>query len=594
MDRKSVIVLLVCFLLFFFVWPKLVNRIYPPKTLPTNALASVTNRPGSLTNQPSLTATTNAAIVPTPLTPIATNQPEQLLTVTGENARYTFTSHGGGIKVVELLKYRQRIDCHNKTATNAPAALNNFGPLPILAIPANEALQGDGVYKLTSTGNMVRAEKALSNGLVWVKEFQPTSNYLVSCTVRVENTSAQPVTLAQQEWNVGTAGPMDTTDTPMDLGILWYDGSHKTAQGDAYFQNYALGCSCMGANPRSQYVGGQNNVVWAEVHNQFFLMALMPQQPANQTVANKINLSPPSKQELVANPRANPMPFAFQASVVYAPTNLPPGQVLQQSFTLYAGPKENATLERIALRFKNEIDEVMGWGFFGWFAKALLWAMNGLHAVGFNYAVAIIFITVFIKLCFWPLTQASTRSMKRMSALQPQMNAIREKHKDDPAKMNKKMMEFMKEHKVSPLGGCLPMLLQIPVFIGFFTMVRSAIELRGEHFLWACDLSKPDTLFFIPGINFPFNPLPLFMGATMLWQARLTPPSPGMDPAQQKIMKYMPLIFLFILYNYSAGLTLYWTVQNLLTIAQTKLTRAKDDAGAAKAPMAGPPTKKGR
>ena len=178
--------------------------------------------------------------------------------------------------------------------------------------------------------------------------------------------------------------------------------------------------------------------------------------------------------------------------------------------------------------------------------------------------------------------------MKRMQTLQPQMNALREKYKDDPVKLNRKMMEFMKENKVNPLGGCLPMLLQFPVFIGFFTMVRSAIELRGASFLWTCDLSHPDTLFIIPGLGFipfigisgvglPFNGLPLLMGATMLWQARLTPVSPGMDPSQQKIMKYMPLMFLFLLYNYSAGLTLYWTVQNLLTIAQMKLTRSKND-----------------
>jgi len=133
----------------------------------------------------------------------------------------------------------------------------------------------------------------------------------------------------------------------------------------------------------------------------------------------------------------------------------------------------------------------------------------------------------------------------------------------------------MKEHKVSPLGGCLPMLLQIPVFFGFFQMIRSATELRGAQFLWACDLSKPDTIFTISG--FDVNPLPIIMGVTMLWQARLTPPSPGMDPAQQKIMRYMPLMFLFILYNFSAGLTLYWTVQNILTIIQTKLTKAIPD-----------------
>jgi YidC/Oxa1 family membrane protein insertase len=210
--------------------------------------------------------------------------------------------------------------------------------------------------------------------------------------------------------------------------------------------------------------------------------------------------------------------------------------------------------------------------------------MNWLHTtLSFGYGLAIIAITFIIKMVFWPLTAASTRSMKRMSALQPQMKALQEKYKDDPAKMNRKMMEFMKEHKVSPLGGCLPMLLQIPVFFGFFTMIRSAIELRGAHFLWVTDLSQPDTLFHLSG--FPVNLLPLLMGATMLWQAKLTPPSPGMDPAQQKIMKYMPLMFMVFLYNYSAALTLYWTTQNLLTILQTKMTKTRDPA-AAPAPAA--------
>src|SRR2546430_13133454 len=122
------------------------------------------------------------------------------------------------------------------------------------------------------------------------------------------------------------------------------------------------------------------------------------------------------------------------------------------------------------------------------------------------------------------------------------------------------------------------MVLQIPVLIGFFTMVRSAIELRGASFLWACDLSKPDTLFFIPGLNFPFNPLPLLMGVTMLWQARLTPPSPGMDPMQQKMMKYMPLIFLFILYNYSAALRFFGLCKNFLRFGRRSFPPPRDPA----------------
>ena len=163
--------------------------------------------------------------------------------------------------------------------------------------------------------------------------------------------------------------------------------------------------------------------------------------------------------------------------------------------------------------------------------------------------------------------------MKRMAALQPQMKEIQEKYKDDPQKMNRKLMEFMRENRVSPLGGCLPILLQLPVFFGFYTMLQSAIELRGASFLWTCDLSMPDTLFVIPGLGIPFNLLPLLMGASQIWQMSMTPPSPGMDPAQQKIMKYMPLMFVFILYNFSAGLALYWTVQNLLSIVQMKLTK---------------------
>jgi len=147
----------------------------------------------------------------------------------------------------------------------------------------------------------------------------------------------------------------------------------------------------------------------------------------------------------------------------------------------------------------------------------------------------------------------------------------------------------MKENKVNPAAGCLPMLIQFPVFIGFFFMLRTAIELRGESFLWAADLSQPDTLFVIPGLGFipflgvqgvglPFNLFPILMGMTSLYLASLTPPSPQMDPAQQKMMKYMPVFFVAFLYNYSSGLTLYWTVQNLITVLQTKYTKMNDSS----------------
>jgi len=197
--------------------------------------------------------------------------------------------------------------------------------------------------------------------------------------------------------------------------------------------------------------------------------------------------------------------------------------------------------------------------------------MNGLHKTGLQYGWTVIAITVILKVVFWPLTRASINSQKRMQALQPQIQAIAEKYKDDPLKKHQKTTEFLKEQKVSQFGSCLPTLLQIPVFFGFYWMLRNAIELRGAHFLWVNDLSQPDTVAYLAG--FPVNPLPLIMGATQLWQSALTPPAPGMDPGQQKVMKFMPVLFIALLYRMSAGLTLYWTVQNLLSILQMKLTK---------------------
>ncbi len=249
---------------------------------------------------------------------------------------------------------------------------------------------------------------------------------------------------------------------------------------------------------------------------------------------------------------------------------------------------------------------------FGWFGQAHLQDAAGRDEfgaqlfTGLAYGWIIISITVVIKLVFWPLTRASTRSAKRMAALQPQLKALQEKYKDDPQKFTAKQWEFYKKNNVNPLSGCLPMLLQVPVFIGFYSMLRSAIELRGAPFLWIGDLSKPDTVLSIPlplhyfglGDGFiPVNPMPLIMAGALLWQASLTPPAPSMDASQQKIMKYMPLMMLLFMYNLSSGLALYWTVSNLLTVLQTKLTKvqtgpAVGDAPKAPAPVVAQPQKK--
>ena len=594
MDRKSIIILVVSFALLV-LWFPLINKIYPPKILPrtnvqAHATGSLAHATGSMTQATSALPVITTNVPSTvPLVPITPSAPEQILVLTNAERRYTFTSHGGGIKLIELIGYPAKT-CLPKGARTNWASLNDSATLPVLAVTGQPGLSDDGVFTLTPSGAGVQAEKKLTNGLVWIKQFEFSSNNLLKASLRLQNTSSEPISIGPQQWSAGAATPLTEKEAENVRGMYWYNGKSAAHLDPGWFANRSFwNCMGMPSVPRPLHEAGASNVLWTAVHNQFFALAVMPNEPALKVLAQ-----PVTNQFAPTNLAAKFV--GVQAALVYPDFTLAPNQTLERTFHVFATPREYKTLQRIGIAFKNNLDAVMGFGWFGFFAKLLLLSMNGLHALGLNYALAIIAITVIIKTLFWPLTQASTRSMKRMQALQPQMKAIQEKYKDDPMKMNRKTIEFMREHKVNPAGGCLPMLLQFPVFIGFYQMIQSAIELRGEPFLWACDLSKPDTIFVIPGFNFPVNLLPLIMGVTMLWQARLTPPSPGMDPVQQKMMRYMPLMILVFLYNFSAGLTLYWTVQNLLTIAQMKLTKTKEpdktDASAKPAPSPAPKKKK--
>jgi YidC/Oxa1 family membrane protein insertase len=573
MDRTGIIVVTLCVVLLGVWFVEQQKYAPPPRPQPqpvnTNTTAGAT------------TTTANAGTVsPTPnpasVAFFDTNTPEALLVITNARACYTFTSRGGGLKSVELLDYPETVSPRwkKKVAKDGVATLNTRAPIPVLAILGDASLVGDGNFILTPTADGVRVEKSFTNGLRITKEFHLSSNYLVNASVRLENTSAQPLTLPAQEWVIGTATPMGPDDTSytMNEGAMWFNGAGIQDQSLGRFSGSGFGCF-RGA-PRAEYLAGSNNVVWAAVHNQFFALMAMPKEPAAQMVARSVTLPP--------FPNVEPVPGApalqgVQSALIYPPASLAAHQAVERQIVLFAGPKEYRLLARIGEAFQNQADLVMNFGkFSGFFAKALLLAMNWLHDVTrLGYGWTIVLITVIIKVLFWPLTAASTRSMKRMQVLAPEMAALKEKYKDDMQKFTQKQWELYRKHKVSPMSGCLPMAIQMPVFFGFYTMIRSAIELRGAHFLWIADLSKPDTLFMIPGTKFPFNLLPLLMGGSMLWQSHLTPPSPGMDPAQAKIMRYMPLMFLVFLYTFSSGLALYWTVNNLLTIVQTKLTKMK-------------------
>jgi YidC/Oxa1 family membrane protein insertase len=248
---------------------------------------------------------------------------------------------------------------------------------------------------------------------------------------------------------------------------------------------------------------------------------------------------------------------------------LPAQTRLNSRFTLYLGPRDITFLKQADDKLSLAID-------FGWtdiIAKPLLYALRFFNDYVHNYGVAIIILTVLIKILFWPLTHKSYKSMKEMQKLQPLMAKIREKYKNNKEQMNKELMNLYKTYKVNPMGGCLPMIIQIPVFFALFRILGSSIELRHAPFvLWINDLSAPDRLF-----SFPFNiplmsppygipVLTLLMGLSMLIQQKMTP-TPG-DPTQAKVMMFLPIVFTVMFINFPSGLVLYWLVNNVLSIGQ--------------------------
>ena len=219
------------------------------------------------------------------------------------------------------------------------------------------------------------------------------------------------------------------------------------------------------------------------------------------------------------------------------------------------------------------LEYIVDFGFFSVLAVPLFWALKLFYKIFGNYGWAIVLLTILIRIPFIPLVNKSQKSMKKLQELQPRMAEVREKFKKDPQRMQREMMDLYKKYKVNPLGGCLPILLQIPVFFALYKILMIAIELRGAPFmLWLKDLSAPDTLFghiptWFPLIGgFAVGPLPILMGATMIIQQKMTPTS--MDPAQNRIMMFMPIVFTFLFLNFATGLVLYWLMNNLFSIAQ--------------------------
>ncbi len=263
------------------------------------------------------------------------------------------------------------------------------------------------------------------------------------------------------------------------------------------------------------------------------------------------------------------------STVIAGKTEILPAQGSKQyQYSLYFGPKKISVLKEV----DAGLDRIVNFGWFDKLARPTLVLLNFIHQYSKNYGVAIILVTVLIKILFWPIAQKGMKSMRNMQKIQPKITKLREKYKNDATRMNQEMMGLYKTYKINPLGGCLPMLLQIPVFFALYKVLLQAIELRHAPFmLWITDLSAPDRLW--AGLNLPYlggiPVLTLLMGGSMFLQQKLTP-SPA-DPTQAKIMMFLPVIFTFMFLNFASGLVLYWFVNNLLSIGQQYvINKAKD------------------
>lgn len=373
-------------------------------------------------------------------------------------------------------------------------------------------------------------------GVVLEKSYRfSPETYMIGLTVKIKNGSAQAI---QDKLTLSLAKAV--TENQNAYGF----------QGPSALINDGLNqVKIKNIEDKGTYAG---KLKWVAIEDRYFISAIVTDKAAEATMRLSLR-----SDNIVENQ------YVCPATVIR------PGTQYQFDFGLFLGPKSLTLLSELG----NGLDQAIYFGWFDFIAKPCLGLMNYLYHFIPNYGIAIIILTLLIKIVLWPLGNKGYKSMNEMKKLQPLMTEIREKHKDDKKMMNQELMSLYRTYKINPMGGCLPMVLQIPVFIALYRMLYEAIELRhAPFFLWINDLSAPDRLFnfdvSIPFMQPPYGipVLTIVMGATMFLQQKMSPP-PG-DPTQAKMMMFLPIVFTVIFINFSSGLVLYWLINNVLSISQ--------------------------
>ena len=521
----------------------------------------------------------NRSLSDIPSSPTLVEREEELFEgLANEFSTLVFTDHSGGVREVKLKEFSRLSRDYNMTHVGDSMLSLSFEDEEGRKLPG--VLSSPRKYeKVRSDRSSVVYEWKLANFLkierIYTRE--DNSTYLFDHKTILTNLSTNPLALDRVKINLGTAFRMPRLYNPFDnaatyLNVGYYNAGLALAEG----------CSCAECSGRidgekeeffqlnEMGVTGEldkrklSKAKWACVNNQFFVNIIRPTSDiSNAWIGGKsIQIQGNEGEEIEGVSGTMSFPVGILRSQ----------ESKEFALHVYAGPKDYAALASLG----HEQKKVMQFGVFWWISEPFSWVLNKLHGVFGSYGLAIIVLTILVKLILWPLTAQATRSQKKMQSLQGPMSKLREKHKGNSQKLNQEMMKFYKEHKVNPFAGCWPILIQIPIFLGMFWMLRSAAELYGQSFLWAKDLSEQDHVAQVQG--FSLNVLPILMVITQWFQMKLNPMQmgPELSDAQRinaKMMRFMPFMFLIFLYFFSSALVLYWTIQNLMTILQTLITK---------------------
>lgn len=550
-DRKTWIILALCGVLLA------VHFHYASKMQPKPDPAGKKTETAETVTDPTAPA---GLSVQTPPPPTA----EELVTLENDEVTFTLTNIGAGIKYADF-KNQQNVGDKKSVRINR----HGGGAIGAL-VDSDQNLDStvfDYVLNQSQPGKSAVYVKALPSGLVVQKTYTleasdiPGQPYFINLSIAVENKTQANVDLSNLSLYLGSAAPLHEAERPTHTGFFWYEDEEMHFQ-DSSFKTWWFGS-------KKPIISSEttNPIIYAGVSDQYFATVIRPKDPKVATVWGK-----PKQVRLNKNGASY---TAVRAAISLPETSLAPSVFTTLDYKIYVGPKNNTTLRKLD---NNQTvgqgwGDIMQYGWFGFVSRPLSWLLDTLHS-GINklsteqsWGLSIICLTIIVRILIWPLHAKSTRSMKRMSKLQPKMVELKEKYKDDPNKLNMEMMGLYRKYGINPLGGCLPMLIQIPIFFGFFRMLDYAVELRGESFMWVNDLTQPDNVAVVMGI--PINLLPIVMAGTSVIQMAMMPKTG--DKMQQRIMMLMPLLFFLFCYNYASALALYWTVQNIFSIGQTYL-----------------------